>query len=60
MYQKLTSMYYKLTHNLYIHHLTSDDMEINTSLNDHNTSQYLHIVHCIYNTYHIYYSPYEN
>ena len=30
------------------------------SLNDHNSSEYLHIVLCIYYTYHDYYSPEEN
>ena len=30
------------------------------SLNEHNTSEYLQMVHCMYNTYHVYYSPEEN
>ena len=30
------------------------------SLNDHNTSEYLQMVLCMYNTYHVYYSPEEN
>ena len=57
IYKKLTSIYYELTHNLYIHYITSDYMQMKISLNDHNSYQYLQIVLCIYNTYHIYYSP---
>ena len=57
IYKKKTSIYYELTHNLYIYYRTSNYMEMKISLNDHNTFEYLQIVLCIYNTYHTYYSP---
>ena len=57
IFKKLTSIHDELAHNLYIYYRTSDYMEMKISLNDHNTSEYLEIVPCIYNTYHIYYSP---
>ena len=49
----MSTMHYELTHNLYIYYRTSNYMEMKISLNDHNTSEYLQIVLCIYNTYHI-------
>ena len=41
IYKNLASIYYELTHNLYIYYITSDYMEMKISLKDHNTSEYL-------------------
>ena len=35
-------------------------MKMKIYLNDHNTSEYLQMVLCMYNADHIYYSPEEN
>ena len=59
IYNRLTSIHYELTHNLYIYYRTSNYTEMKIYLNDHHTSEYLQMVLCMYNTDHMYYSPEE-